>query len=363
MPPASALWICIIRCTQLKLEMEEHLISELKDRNVNEELIKDIISSGFILRNFVDPFNGQSWKKVSDKLYGSKQFSSSFDIDDFINHAKGKGSIKRFGEFISYRVKNKEELNEILNDKRRKDLIERGYMSFRGQTSEYKLKRKISNPFRADKDGLELSILPGIFRQKSEYYKFDSNQVKEEFSILRFARELETSQYEMNIFSHDIMRVEQHYANQTKGLDVTFDIESALFFATYKFRWNKDGTATHEKILLGNHTGVIYCFRFRDPPIKKSEYFISDFSFFKTNPPERILRQSCGLPLFSDYDQNIAICDIDCIIYLEPDFEYNCQYTPQYMFPSEQEDKFYSKLIELKNRFPKELNNVVRYSN
>jgi len=353
--------------------MENELIKELIENSVSENLIDKIISSGYILRSFVDPFSGKTYKMVSDKLYGTKQQSSSFQIKEFINYANGKDIIEKFRGFHTYEVKNIDEISEILNDSRRKKLIENGYMSFRGQSKEYKLTREIPNPFRGDSEGKEISILPGKYRQNGKFFKFEKKIIEAKFSffpdngfsISRYLRFLEPNNetFVDPHFSHDLMRVEQHYANQTEGLDIGFDISTALFFSTYKFNWRDDDSAFHTKIPKGEHEGVIYCFRFRDPPVKRSEFFINNFNFFQTFRPERIIRQNCGLPLIMDYEQNIAVCDIDCIIYLHNEFDYEQGKKPKEMFPDEHEDKFYSKLIELKNRFPDELKSVVRYSN
>ncbi|MBK6698948.1 MAG: hypothetical protein IPG55_03435 [Saprospiraceae bacterium] len=125
---------------------------------------------------------------------------------------------------------------------------------------------------------------------------------------------------------------------------------------------------TKKKALLklvekGQHKGFIYCFRFVDPPVKKTEFLIESFSLFKKYVPERILRQKCGLPVFSDYDRNIAVCDIDCIIYLDSDFEYVGLLKPRYMFPNREEDKFYDKLLDLKEQFKNHrmIKNIVEY--
>jgi hypothetical protein len=106
---------------------------------------------------------------------------------------------------------------------------------------------------------------------------------------------------------------------------------------------------------------VIYCFRFLDPRVTETEFLIRDFDFFKTNRPERILRQRCGLPFIGEHERNIAITDIDCIIRLAPDFDYNPRRSPMYLFPSIFEDKFYAALLALKERYPEELNTVVEY--
>jgi hypothetical protein len=57
-----------------------------------------------------------------------------------------------------------------------------------------------------------------------------------------------------------------------------------------------------------------------------------------------------------------AITDIDCIVRLHPNFEYDGLLTPEYMFPNTREDPFYRKLLTLKDRFPEELGEVVEYA-
>lgn len=157
------------------------------------------------------------------------------------------------------------------------------------------------------------------------------------------------------------MRTEQHYATQTTGLDLTFDLPTALFFATQDFAWGEDGRAFYRPVPRGEHQGVIYLFRFGSPSVRKTEYLIRDFDFFRTHRPERILRQLCGLPLFGPDERNIAITDIDCIISLHPDFETDRCPSPEYMFPGVPEDPFYRKLLELKRDRPELLRNVVEY--
>jgi hypothetical protein len=161
--------------------------------------------------------------------------------------------------------------------------------------------------------------------------------------------------------AYDFMRVEQHYATQTRGLDLSFRIETAIFFATHAFKWDDStGMACYEKIPRGEHCGVIYGFVFTHPPVKETQYFIRDFDFFKTNRPERVVRQNCALPLFDDSERNIAICDLDFIIDLDADFDGETPLTPEFMFPPASEDAFYAKLLELNRRFPLELENVVQ---
>lgn len=341
---------------------EKRLVELLRERKVAEELIEQVIDSGFIIRKFAG-FNALPLEAVSDSMYGSKEQSSCFDIDKFVEYIQGRYNFPRLPPFVEYTVKNYKEIENILSEPRRQHYIKEGRMSFRGQTSQYAFKRKIPNPVRSDKGGEEISIIPGVFRQASDYYSFKSEH-KEERSLKHLLHELEPNNTEIYLdssFAYDIMRVEQHYATQTSGLDISFDIETAIFFATYKFQFNSKGRAYHSKIKKGDHKGVIYGFCFRDPPVKKTEFLIKKFDLFKTYKPERILRQNCGLPLFSEFDRNVAITDLDFIIHLDKDFDYEGEKTPSYMFPNVEEDTFYGKLLELKDKHPKLLKKIVEY--
>lgn len=342
---------------------EERLIEVLREKNVSEDLIEKVIESGYIIRIFADPFSGKTWESVSDKMYGNKQFSSIFDINKFIEYIQGNYAFPKLPEFVEYTASSYEDIENILLDPRRQNYIKEGRLSFRGQTSQYTYKRKIPNPVRAGVDGREISIFPGLYRQNGEYYSFNVRH-EEKRSLQHFLKELEPNNpnvYLDSYFAYDIMRVEQHYATQTAGLDISFDIETAIFFATHKFQFNSSGKAYHTRVRKGDHKGVIYGFCFQDPPVKKTEFLIERFDLFKTYKPERIIRQDCGLPLFSDYDRNIAITDLDFIIHLDEDFDYEGKKDPKYMFPNTEEDLFYGKLLELKDKYPDLLANIVEY--
>ncbi|WP_167693517.1 FRG domain-containing protein [Sinorhizobium meliloti] len=222
------------------------------------------------------------------------------------------------------------------------------------------MRRRVPNPRRADKSGREIAIMPGVYRQSGEFYSL-SVKHEEQRSFKLFASQFEPNRRHDPHFSYDLMRTEQHYATQTAGLDLAFDIRSALFFATHQFQWDDQGKATYRAIPRGEHLGVIYLFRFGSPPVRRTDFLVQDFDFFRTRRPERILRQQCGLPLFDSYERNIALTEVDCIIELDAEFESADGLTPEYMFPNTSEDSFYSKLLELKDAHPTLLSNVVEY--
>ncbi len=343
----------------------EPLPEVLAAANVSADLIDAVTESGFYMRGWVDPFSGRTWQSVSDMMYGNKQFSSSFKVEEFIAYLRGQFAFPELPAFQCYEATSIADIQAILADPRRTHYIDEGSLTFRGQPREYKFKRKIPSPVRADRDGSEISTLPGAYRQIGESYSF-ANAHREQRSLQWLLGKLEPNNQDVFLdqsFAYDIMRTEQHYATQTTGLDLAFEVDTALFFGTHQFKWTSDGKAYYEPIETGEHAGVIYCFRFRDPPVKETRYLIKDFDLFKTYPPLRILRQDCGLPLVGPHERNIALTDIDCIIQLTPSFSLPDSFKkkPEFMFPAASEDKFYRRLLELKEENPQLLETVVEY--
>jgi hypothetical protein len=346
-------------------ETDESLSAILAAEHVSTSLIAAVADSGYYLRNWADPFSGKTWRSVSDLMYGNKQFSSSFELDAFVKYIQGQHVFPALPALRRYEAKSVADITQILADPRRANYILEGSLTYRGEPEEHKYKRKIPSPVRADQTGSEISTLPGMYRQRERFYSL-AVPYRETRSFDAVLSALEPNNPDVWLdgsFAFDIMRTEQHYAAQTAGLDVTFEIDASIFFATHRFKWNTSGQAYYQPVPTGEHTGLIYCFRFRDPSVKRTQYLIEDFDLFKTLQPLRILRQDCGLPLLGPHERNIALTDVDCVISLHPDFALPDSFrkTPEFMFPSASEDMFYRRLLELKNQFPDELGSVVEY--
>ena len=340
--------------------MQDTLGSHLKIAGIPDRLIEATIDSGYYLRGWMG--NAGTNLAVSDMFYGNKALSSCFQTDAFIAHLKGDKPFEAAPPLRREQVRSISDIHDLLATEPRARYLREGSLTFRGQPREHWVNRRVPNPRRASADGCELSIMSGIYRQDSHIYSA-AKVVREKRSLQHFAHAFgEPGRNADDLhFSYDLMRTEQHYATQTAGLDLAFDLPSALFFATQRFERHADGTASYRPIDRGEHTGVIYLFRFGMPSVLKTEYLIQDFDFFKTHRPERIIRQHCGLPLFGPHERNIAVTEIDCVIELHPDFEIeNCP-TADYMFPTTTEDPFYRKLLTLKDAHPIELENVVEY--
>jgi hypothetical protein len=353
-----------MRCRQLQsFDPNDELAQLLINDGIEEAVVRNTLESGYYMRDWVIPGSGQTYRTVSDLMYGNKQFSSSFDFHQFVRYLRHDYAFEPLPPFREVVVRNTREIKSVLEDPIRQKYLSEGSMSFRGQWREYRFRRSVPNPRRAAPDGAELSVIPGLYRQSGPEYGF-SVDFSYTNSLGFFLEKLEPKNphvYAESFYAYDIVRAEQHYAAPTGGLDLSFDIETALFFATHKFHMS-DGLATYDRVIPGSHTGVIYCFRFGSPTVNKTEYLIRDFDLFKTYRPERILRQACALPQIGDFERNIAVTEIDCIIRLHRDFEYDGTLTPEYIFPASKKDAFYRKLLELKDRCPKELAGIVEYS-
>ena len=150
-------------------------------------------------------------------------------------------------------------------------------------------------------------------------------------------------------YHRDLPMVEQHYGIDTCGLDVTFDIAVAAFFASHQFKWRANGNAYYDIVPDGDHQGVIYGFVFTDPPLRKTVEMVNKLDLFNHIPPIRPIRQKCALPFFHDTTMNEAVCDLDFIMRLSPKFDCFDIPTGCQLFPGEDEDPFYKASLEVKN--------------
>jgi hypothetical protein len=341
--------------------MQEPLLEILKGAGFGDDRIADVLDSGYYLRGWMSAPASPPYFSVSDMLYGNKMLSSCFKTEAFIAYLRGERDLERAPSLRRINVKNIADIQAIVAEQPRARYIEEGSLTFRGQPREYTVRRCVPNPYRRDDEGLEVSIMPGAYRQVQTPYSCAAEH-GEVRTFEPFAHEFEPNGDPTDShFAHDLMRTEQHYATQTAGLDVAFDVASALFFATHEFKWGDDGQAYYRLVPQGEHEGVIYLFRFGSPSVRRTEYLIQGFDFFRTYRPERILRQSCGLPLFGPFERNIAVTEVDCVLELDADFETTGGLKPEFMFPSAADDSFYRKLLELKDRYPKPLSQVVEY--
>ncbi|MCX6876625.1 MAG: hypothetical protein NTW21_22880 [Verrucomicrobia bacterium] len=148
--------------------------------------------------------------------------------------------------------------------------------------------------------------------------------------------------------SFEVPLVQQHYGIASSGLDVTFDLGTALFFATHSLGWTADGKGQDTAIPGDEISGVVYCLKFTDPPLRSTSAMVTELGIFDKYPPLRPLRQSCALPDFDSLAINEAMADTDAILVLEKHFDSSGIPTVTDLFPSPEDDPFYKVLLDAK---------------
>ncbi|QWA09134.1 hypothetical protein GTU79_16870 [Sodalis ligni] len=93
-------------------------------------MINEVIDSGYTIRDIADPFSGKTWAMVSDKMFGSKQSSGLFDVDDFVEYIQGNNIFPNLSEFSEYSARNYDDIANILSDPRRQRYINEGKFHF-----------------------------------------------------------------------------------------------------------------------------------------------------------------------------------------------------------------------------------------
>jgi len=129
----------------------------------------------------------------------------------------------------------------------------------------------------------------------------------------------------------------QHYGIQTNILDITKDIEVALFFAQHKMDNGK------YKKVENTEKSVIYLFLL-DP---KTDRFLDSTELLESFGVQRPLRQKCGVLAGASYSsQNYYSRFISIKFKLKNEIPIESSVTPEYLFPPREEDDVLNFLTE-----------------
>ena len=374
-------------------EMQGALAIRLEEENIEEATIQQVLKSGFLL-----------WKNTDTVYDGYYWTTGAMPYKLFISILKGstdKALVRRRTPPV-YSINSLEDAEKVLELPQYKKI--RDDICFRGQVRHFSAQRPYPHPFFSDSKGYETLLLPGYWRkfveQKEGNHVSNSRPIEmpENFlSILRDRlhyygidvaglrqRNLErygfhsTSEVEdfpdaesqefarrykekVNMNPTEQPLLEQHYGFPTVGLDVTFDLKTALFFATNRFQIRKeDGKANYKQIKNG-HEGVIYLLRFTAPKLMKTRDMISSIGAFDHIPPIRPIKQTCAIPFFLSHFVNEAAAHIIGILKIGDNFNSSDLYNSIDLFPSKETDPFYRALLELKKEFPEELESIADY--
>lgn len=383
----------------------KQFVSEMELRGVPSAVALAAAESGYVVWPISDGWGSASRPMVMDCHYGLK-ISGLFDLDEFALFLNGEKTPAKspVGTPIYKNVRDITDLREIADLSLHRDSIERGFTCFRGQPRDYWTSRAVPNPRISDDQRKERIITPSYWRSFLER-PLSSRDMESSKSIFQtnFADSLiyhgipdwqtlsqrnherygphysisdledfpdpESQEYYKRWVRHKVQAgfgseyplIEQHYGKPTIGLDVTFDLGVAAFFASHSWSPSADSTkATYLPIEEGRHEGVVYLLRFRDPAVKRTDYLVNSLGVFEHLPVVRPLRQRCGLPAFHGHEIAAAARDLDAVILLDASFDTSGLPEPEYLFPIE-DDPFYLALLEQRKRFEGRWSWVVDY--
>lgn len=248
---------------------------------------------------------------------------------------------------------------------------------FRGQTSAYALNRKVSNPNIAVAGYGEPSLLPSVWRRvlgtrrdishtfhnlhgltwqsiiydlvnlrematralKSNVLTMSDHIESDDPDISRFGRMRQALMLgDRNEIDVTLGTLLQHYGLYSPVLDVTSELEIALFFATHKFHQRPDG-CHYEFVGTNTRKSVIYVLRDQETDTYSRALFLEDLD------PKRPQRQACVVVPTDHYSMNLPGDLITAIIALDFDLSAPVGVTAKSIFPGPDEDLFLAALL------------------
>jgi hypothetical protein len=355
--------------TLRNLEFTRLKFSEI---GLSKDEINDYIDSGYVV------FPNEV---VVDRYYGGELLSfdncTRIPIDSFLRvRAEAKCSVS------VYQAKSiKDVLSRVssLQNTIRSDLV------YRGQTISYKTQRVRPNPFFEVPGYGEISLVPSLWRTmlKKNQRSFRhflppplgawSKIISSTFDLV----EIESRQKELLEKGHWIHSAQdmadsddpllcefgniqldltmegpfglasllatllQHYGIDSPVLDLTSDIEVAIFFATHKLEKINN---RHQYNFIGsnNRKSVIFLFNYDEDEMREyTRHRVVD-----RLKPLRPERQFCKICTSGPYAINLAGLYLVEVIHLDFDLDHPGRYSTCDIFPSHHEDRFLAALLD-----------------
>jgi len=344
--------------------------------------LNDTINSDFLIDSKYQNIYGVD-RIVGSAVYGQKgKPTLSFNASTGITIRADRNCIPIFECSNQNQLKNL--IFKIKAEKKNKEIY------YRGQTQHYNLRRseltnmllygkkdidEVSMPTAASRENFDFDSFSAIFQMqlqgiiyssiaKTKFEELESSwplwgsfspytdptisEVHEKFKRLYYS-------YEWDLMT---MGIAQHYGIPTHGLDITSDINIALWFAEnkwYSYEEKGKSYAWYKKLEFdptdkNENYPVVYIIG-TNSNLKKDLDQIEYINLKATRPMrQKALLHYGGFGLHS----NICAKDILAIVRLTPDFVYPTEYSTEYLFPSIIDDPLYSSLLQLKDDAIKE---------
>lgn len=157
------------------------------------------------------------------------------------------------------------------------------------------------------------------------------------------------SRYGSGGWMRELVALAQHYGIPTYGMDLTENLDAAVWFATHKLVRNGKGLFTYRPVeWLGDSAQKWPCVYFFGLLKWQREHF-SILRQLRTEAV-RPKRQGAFLSLGGwGWHRNIAAEDLMTIAYLSPNFKVGQSFETQWLFPGPEEDPFYGLLLDRKH--------------
>lgn len=344
----------------------KNLIAYLRSERIDEDTIDKMVESGFILNSDL----------ITDTFYGQNiAYQPSISIDDIrYFQANGKWNEKTTLHYTVNKVNDVGELYEIL------DSLKKQYkhILYRGSTNHFIFKRKFQSPFYSDKDGYEISLIPSFYRKFSKDYMtregngggvlpaFNSTILRELYNVeIKRLLELYTKNqicfdefynkmddyreimWQNNISELDLHTIEQHYGLDSNVLDVTFNVDTALFFAFNKLVNIKQNYFDYSIIDKNEYkNAVLYILVPQSTLEDINEWKYTEIKIMDTECVRPVRQECTSLPV--DVDAiNRAASEVVSVIRFSDDFVLPDNVPKKdYLFPSSKDDPFYKYLLK-----------------
>ena len=335
--------------------------------------VQELIRSGYIVLGDL----------VIDRYYGGLLLSSDLRSRMRLEQFVEEPFYTRHSAYV-YRASSVSDIKDCIQ---KWQLSSSRKLLFRGQTCSYPVKRARPNPAYSLPEFGEISLIPSLWREmlstgnigrenfrnlstfewsKILYSDFDIAEVerRQQEAIARgewiyTPQDMEDSDdpllhefgkrrldvamglgFDLSVPTQTLL---QHYGLLSPLLDLSSDINIALFFATHRFSKLPDsGRCTYEYIGTNNRRSVLYVLRENSDEMEAHQHHRAIEGF----KPQRPMLQSCVVAYGGMDALNLPLEFLFGVIAFDFDELNSSEYKIESLFPSAQQDSFLAALLK-----------------